>query len=207
MNILIIPKIYSRFKNQIEYSIEKKLILFTKKIFPKANIKIAISDDTNSKIDLIILSGGNNIISFSKKSEDLLRNQFDNFFFKLAIKKKIPLLGICHGAQFIAKKFGCKFSKSKKHIGNHVVNFYDDKLKINEEIVNSYHDIIIKKESNKLDVIAKSLDNSVEAFCHKRLNIGGIIWHPERFKKFRILDIKLIKEFYATGNFSFWKRK
>ena len=49
-------------------------------------------------------------------------------------------------------------------------------------------------------------DNSIEAFCHKKLKIGGVIWHPERFKKFRNTDIKIIKKFYATGNFGFRKR-
>jgi gamma-glutamyl-gamma-aminobutyrate hydrolase PuuD len=62
------------------------------------------------------------------------------------------------------------------------------------------------KKSNKIDIFAIAGDNSIEAFFHKKLKIGGVIWHPERFKKFRNRDIKIIKKFYATGNFSFRKR-
>ena len=206
MNILIVPKIYYRFKKQIEYSLEKKLITFLKRIFPNANIEVAITMNLSKKINLLILSGGNNIILFSKKKEDLLRNKIDNFFFKYAFNKKIPIFGICHGAQFLAKKFDCEFNKSKHHVQNHYVEIIDNKSEKRKQLVNSYHNIIITKKSKKVDIFAIASDNSIEAFCHKKFKIGGVIWHPERFKKFRNKDIKIIKKFYATGNFGFRKR-
>ena len=206
MNILIVPKIYHRFKEQIEYSLENKLIIFLKKIFPNANIEVAITMNVSKKINLLILSGGNNIILFSKKKEDLLRNKIDNFFFKYALNKKIPIFGICHGAQFLAKKFDCKFNKSKHHIQNHYIEIIDNKSEKRKQLVNSYHNIIITKKSKKVDIFAVASDNSIEAFCHNKLKIGGVIWHPERFKKFRNKDIKIIKKFYATGNLGFRKR-
>ena len=67
MNILIVPRIYYRFKKQIEYSLEKKLIIFLKRIFPNANIEVAITNNLSKKINLLIFSGGHNIILFSKK--------------------------------------------------------------------------------------------------------------------------------------------
>ena len=67
MNILIVPRIYCRFKKQIEYSLEKKLIIFLKRIFPNANIEVAITNNLSKEINLLIFSGGNNIILFSKK--------------------------------------------------------------------------------------------------------------------------------------------
>ena len=206
MNILIVPKIYYRFKKQIEYSLERKLIIFLKRIFPNVNIEVAITKNLAKKINLLIFSGGNNITLFSKKKEDLLRNKIDNFFFKYALNKKIPIFGICHGAQFLAKKFGCKFNKSKHHVQNHYIEIIDNKSEKRKQLVNSYHNIIIIKKSRKVDIFAIAGDNSIEAFCHKKLKIGGIIWHPERFKKFRNTDIKIIKKFYATGNFGFRKR-
>ena len=128
MNILIVPKIYCRFKNQTEYAFEKKILNFFIKAFPKASVEIATSINTRKKIDLIILSGGNNITLFSKKKEDIERNKIDKFFLKLSISKKIPIFGICHGAQFIAKEFGCKFKKSKNHIKNHYITVIKDKF-------------------------------------------------------------------------------
>ena len=206
MNIIIIPKVYCKFKKQIEYSLEKKLIIFLKRIFPNANIEVAITKNLLKKINLIVFSGGNNITLFSKKREDLLRNKIDNFFFKYALNKKIPIFGICHGAQFLAKKFGCKFYKSKHHVQNHYIQIVDNEFGKKKQLVNSYHNIIIVKKSNKIDIFAIAGDNSIEAFFHKKLKIGGVIWHPERFKKFRNTDIKIIKKFYATGNFGLRKR-
>ena len=206
MNILIVPRISYRFKKQIEYSLERKLIIFLKRIFPNANIEVAITNNLSKKINLLIFSGGNNIILFSKKKEDLLRNKIDNFFFKYALNKKIPIFGICHGAQFLAQKFGCKLNKSKHHVQNHYIEITDNKSEKRKQIVNSYHNIIIIKKSKKVDIFAIADDNSIEAFCHKKLKIGGVIWHPERFNKFRNTDIKIIRKFYATGNFGFRKR-
>ncbi len=205
MNILIVPKIYCRFKDQIEYSVEKKLLIFIKKIFPNSNIQIAFKKSIYKKTRLIIFSGGNNIISFSKKKEDIERNKIDNYFFKYGIKKKLPIFGICHGTQYLAKRFGCKFKKTKNHVGNHFVKIIDNQAKKYKQLVNSYHNIIITKKSKNIDILALCDDSSIEAFRHKKLNVGGIIWHPERFKKFKNRDINLIKKFYATGNFSFGK--
>jgi len=116
------------------------------------------------------------------------------------LNKKIPIFGICHGAQFLAKKFGCKFNKSKHHVQNHYIEIIDNKSEKRKQLVNSYHNIIIIKKSKKVDIFAIAGDNSIEAFCHKKLKIGGIIWHPERFKKFRNTDIKIIKKLLFSKN-------
>ncbi len=207
MKILVVPKVIYRFRNQLEYSFEKKIIVFFKKVFPKANIEVAISKNYKKKPNLIILSGGNNITLFSKKKEDILRNKIDNFFFKYSLNKKIPIFGICHRAQFIARKIGYKFRKNKHHVKNHYIYIIDNKSIVRKQFVNSFHNITITKNSNSAKVFAIAEDDSLEAFFHKKLTIGGVIWHPERFKKFRNEDIKIIKNFYAAGNFSFGNRK
>ena len=38
-------------------------------------------------------------------------------------------------------------------------------------------------------------DNSIESFKHNKHKILGIMWHPEREKKFKDFDKKLIKNF------------
>ena len=43
-------------------------------------------------------------------------------------------------------------------------------------------------------------DNTVEAFHAKNKKILGIMWHPERYDKFKYFDKKLIKNFYATNS-------
>ena len=58
---------------------------------------------------MLILTGGNNIIS--NKKESLMRNKIEKNLIKKAIKKKIPILGICRGAQLLNISFGGKIKK------------------------------------------------------------------------------------------------
>jgi len=69
VNILIIPKVYCRYKDQLEYSLEKNYFFFLKKIFTTSKIEVAIGKQFYIKPNLIILTGGNNITLFSKKKK------------------------------------------------------------------------------------------------------------------------------------------
>ena len=66
-----------------------------------------------------------------------------------------------------------------------------------DKYVNSYHDFGILKEilSKELIPIYYS-GKSIEMCLGKRKKIMGIMWHPERNKKFSINDIKLFKNFF-----------
>jgi putative glutamine amidotransferase len=198
VNILIIPKVYCRYKDQLEYSLEKNYFFFLKKIFTTSKIEVAIGKQFYIKPNLIILTGGNNITLFSKKKEDVERDKIDIFFYKYAIKNKLPIFGICHGAHFIARKFKCRFKKSNKHIKKHKIKTFDGK----NRFVNSFHRITISKKGTNLKTLAKAEDDTVEAFINIKSKVGGIIWHPERFKQFKNIDIKIIKDFYAACNTS-----
>jgi gamma-glutamyl-gamma-aminobutyrate hydrolase PuuD len=187
MKIGIVPAIIDRF-NRTEICVDTKLLKFLNKLFPKSSIQILLKKE-NVKLNLIILSGGNNIINFSKKKTDILRSSFDNYFFKKAIKKNILILGICHGAQFIAKKFNSIIIK-KKHIGSHKIFLTNKKY---SKTVNSYHNFIITKSGPKLKVLAKAHDKSIESFMYKK-KVLGILWHPERYRKIKNFDIKFIKK-------------
>ena len=43
-------------------------------------------------------------------------------------------------------------------------------------------------------------DGTVESFHIKDKKILGIMWHPERYRKIKNFDLKLLREFYATNN-------
>ena len=77
MKVLIIPKIIEPYKKQIEFSIEKRLLIFLKKCFKKCLIDIAYNLNYQKKYDLIILSGGNTIISHSTKRKDKQKTRKD----------------------------------------------------------------------------------------------------------------------------------
>lgn len=202
MNILIVPKIIETYPNQFEYCIEFKLIKFLEKIFNKPTIEIYFKNLKLNKFDLVVLSGGNN--SNSKKKENINRNKIDHKILNYALKKKIKILGICHGAQFIAKKFGLKLNKIKNHVGEHQIKLIF-KNKIFEKKVNSFHEMGIKKNKNRhFNFFAISNDNSVEGFHLKNKKILGIQWHPERYEYLKEIDKKIIHKFYGTNNLSSW---
>lgn len=91
MKIAIIPSIREIYKNQYEQSVDLRLLLFLKKIFKKCNI-IILSQKEKINFDLLCLSGGNDIYKKSKNS--LIRRELDNYYYRKAKRKKIPILGI-----------------------------------------------------------------------------------------------------------------
>lgn len=190
MKILIIPKVIKRYKNQFEYSVEVKLFKLIKKIFGACDIEIMNEPIIKKKnYNLIILSGGNTILNFSKKSEDVIRSKLDNIAFKHAKKYKTKILGICHGAHFMASKNGAKFKIDRNHIAKR-----HDVLINQKEIfeVNSFHKLKIVKINKSVHVEGYAYDKSIEYFVIKKKQIG-IIWHPEREENY-YKQIKLMKK-------------
>tara|TARA_Y100000590_G_scaffold213372_1_gene241798 strand:+ start:65199 stop:65807 length:609 start_codon:yes stop_codon:yes gene_type:complete len=145
--------------------------------------------------DGIILSSGGD-----PKKKDL-RRKTENLLINYSLKKNIPLLGLCRGAQVLNLYFGGNIFKIKNHVRK--INKIKGKLiKENKNIsVNCYHDYGIKFNSlgKDLEVLAYTNDNIIECFKHKKKKILGIMWHPERFKKIRIFDKKILKKFFKCN--------
>ena len=193
MNIYITPTV-KKIKTEIYFCIDVNLVKFLKKTFKKAEIDFSVT--IKNKPHLIVLTGGNNLINFSKSIEDKVRNQINQNVFNYGIKKRVKMIGICGGAQFLAKKFGSKISSSLGHVGGHKI-YFNKEAKIKDVkktyYVNSYHNFSIKKISKELYPAAISKDKSIEFFYHKKKHIIGIMWHPERYKRFKDLDKKILK--------------
>ena len=178
MKILIIPKVLKRYKNQIEFSIEEKLI-FLKNCFKSCILEIAYNFKFKRNYDLCILSGGNTIIKFSKNKKDKIRNKLDNYYFK-KFHKKIPIIGICHGAQFLAEKEKSVLVKSKNHTKPHDI-IIDKQIYKKQKLskLKSHHNYKILNIKN-YHCSAFANDNSVESFYNRKNKVVGIIWHPDR---------------------------
>tara|TARA_Y100000816_G_C26103122_1_gene585210 strand:- start:2713 stop:3312 length:600 start_codon:yes stop_codon:yes gene_type:complete len=145
----------------------------------------------SNKPSAIILSGGGD-----PRKKDL-RSKIEFELIKYSIKYKVPLLGICRGAQALNLFYGGKITKIKNHVQNS--HFIVGKVTRNKKIkVNSFHNFGIKKKllSKKMEILGQSLDNNVECFKHKKLKQLGIMWHPERYKVFRNFDLDLITKLY-----------
>ena len=169
--------------------------------FEKKNInyylvpnKKKLSQKKIEEINLLIIPGGNDVSNSLNTSK--IRNSIEINLIKICFKKKIPILGICRGAQLLNKSFGGKIKKVKKHMRTrHNISF------VNKEIVkkkllnvNSFHNDGIKKNdlSKVFKMLASDKDENVEMFISKDKKIIGTMWHPEREKNTQLLD-NLIK--------------
>lgn len=157
---------------------------------------------SESKLDGIILSGGDNIGDFQ------VRDDTERTIIDYAIKKEIPIFGVCRGMQLLNNYFGGTLIQTdtdvhiaKPHkieiVQNNFSNFLDDEME-----VNSFHrNIIIKNNlGNELGIFANSeLDNTIEGFYHKKLPIVGVMWHPERTQNAK--NDLIVKKIFLEKNF------
>lgn len=123
-----------------------------------------------------ILSGGNDLNIFNSKEENKIRDEYEKNVIERCIKRRIPILGICRGAQVLAHFFGSEIKPCQNHIGTHLVR---DKWGV-EFRVNSFHNYAITHLGADLECLAVAEDNTIEAFKHKSLPFYALMWHIER---------------------------
>jgi len=193
MKIGIIPAVQIRYKNQIEHVIDTRWFDFFKKKYSKKFKFEILNFNSQFCHDLLIITGGNDLLSLKKNNANLIREKLDNRFFSLAKKNNIPVIGVCHGAMYIANKYNAKLNKSKNHLKDHLIipTSYGKKNNLRTIKTNSYHNFTLSSLSNKFDILMKSKDNKIESFLSKDKKILGIMWHPERFKNFRKFDFNI----------------
>lgn len=168
----------------------------------------------------IILTGGEDISEalYNNTNEKIsVREVIEKKLLEIAVRRKIPVLGICRGMQFINVFFKGKLIKNiKEEIGdkiqhvaaNHTVKILDNKLikPLGREIeVNSYHNQGIDSDSlsAELKLFAQTFDGIIEGLYHPKFPIAGIQWHLERKSPDNAVNSKIIKAF-IEGDL-FWK--
>lgn len=172
----------------------------------------------------IILSGGNDVdpeIYGEKNLEGYSVSKNRDFtekrMLELAIEKKLPVLGICRGMQFINVFFDGKLINIKektKTNDEHVTASHKISITEPEAMkmlgktinVNSYHNqgLRIDELSSKLKVFAQTSKGIIEGIYHPSLPIVGIQWHPERKSPEEEFNKKIIQTFIEKR--LFWKR-
>lgn len=195
--------------NQNYYEMREALDINWGKLLKKLNflpvilpIEFEYNKYFNSiKIDGIILTGGNDLNNTNKNELSLKRDKFEKGLIKYAIKKKIPIFGMCRGMEIIADFFGGNFKKVKNQVGirhgliiNKKSQYFNQLNKIST--VNSFHNYAIDKIPDNFVVSAKSGNGIIKAIEHKKYKIFGQMWHSEREKLFDKNQINLIKNFF-----------
>ena len=154
------------------------------------NLKLVKQILKTQPVSGFFLSGGNDLSSLGGKVPE--RDSVERYLIRQAIRKDLPLLGVCRGMQMIQAVYNIKLSK----IQGHITKKQKIITKTGPRIVNSYHNFGTTETKPSLRIWATSQDGIVKAIKHKNKKIWGIMWHPERQKKIDKLDIKLIKQIF-----------
>ncbi len=143
------------------------------------------------KVDFIILTGGGSVPNeYYKNGANELQQESRDLVEKAmlteALKREIPILGICRGMQFINGYFGGKIEKlselstPRPNGKEHPV--YSEILQ-KSFMVNNFHNdgIMVEDLAEGMRPFAIDLDNGVvEAFYSDKRRILALQWHPER---------------------------
>ena len=139
-------------------------------IFPYNSSSFKLKD-----FSAVILSGS----PFSVRSKDALKINLDN------IKGKMPLLGICYGAQYLAYNYGglVDLSKSREYGRANLVSISNQSrllkgLPEKSQVWMSHADTIVKLP-DKSRRIGSTNDVENAAFCFDNEDTFGIQFHPE----------------------------
>jgi len=203
MKILISSNFKRHFSTYIDFLDHYWLNFFDKKkyefLLVPNSTKLATKLIKNNKnIDLIIIPGGNDLFEKSKISTSRLK--VESLLINFSIVKQIPLLGVCRGMQHINHYFGGSLSKIKGHMRkSHNIYLKDNLFLKDRMIVNSYHNFGVKKinVAKKFKILAVDSNNNIEMFEHEQKKIIGVMWHPEREKNYKKLELifkRLVKK-------------
>jgi gamma-glutamyl-gamma-aminobutyrate hydrolase PuuD len=106
-----------------------------------------------------------------------VRNQVEHELVDVMTTRNVPVIGICHGCQFLTQKLGGTVMPVHDHQDSYHEVFYQDE----SHLVNSYHTLRIAKLPPGATVLANDPDGNIEAWIHGRT--AALMWHPERMKK------------------------
>lgn len=137
----------------------------------------------------IVLVGGNSLVKYGGNAPE--RDETDKALIEYAVEHRLPLYGFCRGMQSILDYFGNDLVNVQGHVAKrHIVSGKNVEFE-----VNSYHNqACLELKTDSLETILLSSDGVIEKVRHKNYPIVGTMWHPEREKPFKDIDIDCLRK-------------
>jgi putative glutamine amidotransferase len=120
----------------------------------------------------VVLSGGNDLAAYGGNAPE--RDETERRVVEWARRRRLPVLGVCRGAQHLAHLLGGRLERIDGHAGTR------HPLAPSGREVNSYHCFAIADLPAGIDITARAADGSIEAFRLSGESVMAIMWHPER---------------------------
>jgi gamma-glutamyl-gamma-aminobutyrate hydrolase PuuD len=194
---------YIEFRNSIAYEYIELLESFGFLVVLVPNNSNVIEQYFDEEVDLVVLSGGNNVDPSLYNGNTNLgdvypeRDKTEKKLFDIAIQQGIKVLGICRGFHAINVFLGGSVSHKVKGHVNQDHKLISNRADLNNQITNSFHNQAITEYDlvgwGKVSLLATSEDGLIEAVINEERTFLGIQWHPER--RYQEFDRKLIKNF------------
>lgn len=138
----------------------------------------------------VVLSGGNDLVAYGGDAPE--RDDTERALVARAVRERVPVLGVCRGAQLLLDVFGQRL----EHVPGHIGVRHNLTVEGCERTVNSYHSWGCRRIAAPLRTLACSDDGVVEAFCHTETPLLGVMWHPERENPFHEHDRTLLQKLF-----------
>ena len=137
-------------------------------------------------VDAVLLTGGNTPGADGVDADDVApaRDTTETALVDFALRRDLPVLGVCRGAQFLAVRFGARLGPVDRdvHVATRHEVAWSSGRHTHRSTVNSFHAWAIEADGfpAELRIRATADDGTVEAFEHVDRPILGVMWHPER---------------------------
>ena len=151
-------------------------------------------------IEGVLLTGGNSLVRYGGNAPE--RDELEFFLLDWAMKKNIPLLGVCRGMQIIQDNFENNLEKVSNHVGTRHSLIANDGCRLSNVLkslpdVNAFHDFGTREVSGNLLSVGTSLDGVVMAVEHNEKKVFGVMWHSERENLFREQEKNLFRKVFS----------
>ncbi len=136
----------------------------------------------------LLLTGGNDLACFGGETRE--RDLTEDALLDAALRRGLPVIGVCRGMQFLGNRFACHIARVGGHAGTtHAVAGPNRP----ERTLRSYHHYGVTAAGPELVALAMAADATIEAFAHRALPIFGLMWHPEREQPAHASDVAFFR--------------